>query len=150
MGPPPQRGPRLPAAASRLGAQPCALSWSQPRSVSMRMCSQSGSVPVGKVAVIRVGAPTNAELAVLTLGDVPQSPDRERLRARRAELGLPAGDEAPLIVDPFRGEAVDVQALPLHLRQARSTGVSLQADGGICRGLLRERYATVGVGEEEI
>jgi hypothetical protein len=104
----------------------------------------------GKVAVIRVGALTNAELAVLTLGDVPESPDRERLRARRAELGLPAGDEAPMIVDPVRGEAVDVQELPLHLRRARSTGVSLQANGGVCRGLLRERYATVGVGEEEI
>jgi hypothetical protein len=104
----------------------------------------------GKVAVIRVGAPTNAELAVLTLGDVLESPDRERLRARRAELGLPAGDEAPMIVDPVRGEAVDVQELPLHPRRARSTGVSLQADGGVCRGLLRERYATVGVGEEEI
>jgi hypothetical protein len=27
--------------------------------------------------------------------------------------------------------------------------VSLQANGGVCRGLLRERYATVGLGEEE-
>jgi hypothetical protein len=53
-------------------------------------------------------------------------------------------------VDPVRGEAVDVQALPLHLRRARSTRVSLQANGGVCRGLLRERYATVGVGEEEV
>jgi hypothetical protein len=25
----------------------------------------------------------------------------------------------------------------------------LQANGGVCRGLLRERYATVGLGEEE-
>ena len=48
-----------------------------------------------------------------------------------------------------RGEAVGVQALPLHLRRARLTGVSLQANGGVCRGLLRERYATVGLGEEE-
>jgi hypothetical protein len=89
------------------------------------------------------------ELAVLTLGDVPQSPDRERLRARRAELGLPAGDDAPLLVDPLRGEAVGVQALPLHLRRARLTGIGMQANASVCRGMLRERYATVGVGEEE-
>jgi metal-sulfur cluster biosynthetic enzyme len=68
---------------------------------------------------------------------------------RKAVLGLPAGDDAPLLVDPVRGEAVGVQALPLHLRRARLTGLSLQANGGVCRGLLRERYATVGVGEEE-
>ena len=86
---------------------------------------------------------------MLTLGDVPQSPDRERLRARRAELGLPAGDDAPLLVDPLRGEAVGVQALPLHLRRARLTAIGLEANGGVCRGLLRERYATIGVGEEE-
>ena len=35
----------------------------------------------------------------LTLGDVPPSPDLDRLRARRAELGLPADDDAPLLVD---------------------------------------------------
>jgi len=92
---------------------------------------------------------TPDELAGLTLGGVPESPDRERLRSRRAELGLPAGLDAPLLVDPVRGEAVGVESLPLHLRRARLTGVSLQANGGVCRGLLRERYATVGLGEEE-
>ncbi len=91
---------------------------------------------------------TPDELAVLTLGDVPQSPDRERLRVRRAELGLPAGNDAPLLVDPVGGEAVGVDALPVHLRRARLTGVSLQANGGVCRDLLRERYASVGLGEE--
>ena len=65
---------------------------------------------------------TPDELAELTLGDVPASPDRERLRSRRAELGLPSGDDAALLVDPVTGEAVGVQALPLHLRRARLTG----------------------------
>jgi metal-sulfur cluster biosynthetic enzyme len=92
---------------------------------------------------------TPDELAELTLGDVPASPDKERLRARRAELGLPSGDDAALLVDPVTGAAIGVQALPLHLRKARLTGVSLQANGSVCRGLLRERYATVGLGEEE-
>jgi metal-sulfur cluster biosynthetic enzyme len=92
---------------------------------------------------------TPDELAELTLGDIPTSPDVERLRSRRAELGLPSGDDSALLVDPVTGAAVGVQALPLHLRKARLTGVSLQANGGVCRGLLRERYATVGLGEEE-
>ena len=92
---------------------------------------------------------TTDELAEMTLGEVPASPDRERLRSRRAELGLPATDDAALLVDPVSGEAVGVQALPVHLRRARLTGISLEANGGVCRGLLRERYATVGLGEEE-
>jgi metal-sulfur cluster biosynthetic enzyme len=91
---------------------------------------------------------TPEELAELTLGDVA-SPDVERLRSRRAMLGLPSGDDDALLVDPVTGDAVGVQALPLHLRRARLTGVSLQANGGVCRGLLHERYATVGLGEEE-
>lgn len=92
---------------------------------------------------------TPDELATLTLGDVPASPEVERLRSRRTELGLPSADESALLVDVVTGEAVGLMALPLHLRRARLTGVSLQANGGVCRGLLRERYATVGLGEEE-
>ena len=92
---------------------------------------------------------TTDELAELTLGDVPPSGDRERLRSRRAELGLPSGDDSALLVDATTGEAVGAQALPLHLRRARLTRVSVDANGGVCRGLLRERYGTVGVDEEE-
>ncbi len=91
---------------------------------------------------------TPEELANMTLGDVPPSPARERLRARRAQLGLSADDDAPLLVTAD-GAPVNVDALPLHLRRARLTGVSLAANSGVCRGLLRERYATVGIGEEE-
>ena len=92
---------------------------------------------------------TTDELAELTLGDVPPSADRERLRSRRAELGLPSGDDSALLVDATTGEAIGAQALPLHLRRARLTRVSVDANGGVCRGLLRERYGTVGVDEEE-
>jgi metal-sulfur cluster biosynthetic enzyme len=92
---------------------------------------------------------TTDELAELTLGDVPPSTDRERLRSRRAELGLPSGDDSALLVDATTGEAVGAQALPLHLGRARLTRVSIDANGGVCRGLLRERYGIVGVDEEE-
>ena len=88
------------------------------------------------------------ELAELTLGDAPASPDRERLRARRAELGLPAEDSSPLLVDPVTGEGIEVTALPLHLRKARLTRVGTEANSGICRGMLRDRYPTFGLGED--
>jgi metal-sulfur cluster biosynthetic enzyme len=89
---------------------------------------------------------TPDELAALTLGDAPPSADRERLRARRAELGLPSDDASALLVDAVTGDAVGVQALPLHLRRARLTRTGVEANTGICRGMLRDRYATEGVG----
>jgi len=81
-----------------------------------------------------------ADLAAMTLGEVPWSPALDRLRRRRAEVGLPAGDDAPLLVDPASGAAVGDGAVPLHLRRARLTRTSLDANTGICRGMLRHRY----------
>ncbi|MGI8709811.1 MAG: iron-sulfur cluster assembly protein [Acidimicrobiales bacterium] len=93
---------------------------------------------------------TEERLAALTLGQTPDSPDVQRLRARRAELGLPAGDEDPLVLDPATGEPIPVDKLPLHLRRARLTRVSLDANSGVCRGMLRHRYGTVDQrGDEE-
>jgi metal-sulfur cluster biosynthetic enzyme len=81
-----------------------------------------------------------AELAATTLGDVPLSSALVRLRRRRAELGLPFDDDALLLVDPATGAPVDAAAVPLHLRKARLTRTSLDANTGICRGMLRHRY----------
>ncbi|MDQ1674548.1 MAG: hypothetical protein QOC98_3110 [Frankiaceae bacterium] len=87
-----------------------------------------------------VGGATAEDLATTTLGQVPPTPDRERLRRRRAQLGLPSDDAAPLLVDPATGTAIGVDALPLHLRKARLTAVSIEANGGVCRGMLAARY----------
>ena len=95
----------------------------------------------------RAGVTTD-ELAGLTLGEAPATPDRERLRSRRAELGLPAGDDAPLLVDAATGAAVGAEGLPLHLARTRLTRVSVEANSGVCRGLLRDRYPSmVGQGQ---
>ncbi|HTZ94582.1 MAG TPA: iron-sulfur cluster assembly protein [Streptosporangiaceae bacterium] len=83
-------------------------------------------------------------LCAITLGEVPPSAALERLRQRRAELGLPVGDNALLLVDPATGDPVSAQAVPLHLRRARVTAISMQANGGICRGMLRQRYDIPG------
>ncbi|MCW2643491.1 MAG: hypothetical protein JWP76_5797 [Dactylosporangium sp.] len=91
-----------------------------------------------------------AALVALTLGEVPPSRALDRLRQRRAELDLPAGDDAPLLIEPTTGAPVADAAVPLHLRKARTTRISVEANSGICRGMLRHRYDTQGEGEEEL
>lgn len=79
-------------------------------------------------------------LAELTLGDAPGGEDTDRLRTRRRELGLPAGDADPLVLDPATGKAVADGALSRHLHLARATRVSQDANSGVCRGMLLARY----------
>jgi hypothetical protein len=81
-----------------------------------------------------------ASLAGRTLGEAPASVDRERLRARRRELGLPAGDRDPLVIDPATGAGIDPAAMRRHLGVARLTRVSQEANSGVCRGMLHARY----------
>ncbi len=90
------------------------------------------------------GTPPDA-LSGLRLGQVPPSRPLGRLRERRAELGLPAGDDAPLLIDPRTGEPVGPDSTPIHLRRARLTRTSLEANGSICRGMLRHRYDSPGL-----
>jgi metal-sulfur cluster biosynthetic enzyme len=80
-------------------------------------------------------------LRELTLGDVPPSAELTRLRQRRAELGLPSGDDAPLLIDPQTGAAVAADAVPLHLRKARVTRAGIDANTSICSGMFRHRYS---------
>jgi metal-sulfur cluster biosynthetic enzyme len=91
-----------------------------------------------------------ADLPGLTLGDVPPSPALDRLRQRRAELGLPSGDGAPLLIDPATGARVSGDAMPLHLRRARTTRISIDANVGICRGMLRHRYDSEGLNQQDL
>lgn len=83
---------------------------------------------------------TPAELVALTLGAVPASPELDRLRQRRAELGLDTGDDAPLLLDPATGARIAEASVPLHLRKARVTQASIEANTSICSGMFRARY----------
>jgi metal-sulfur cluster biosynthetic enzyme len=98
--------------------------------------------------LLAAGAEPQALLR-MTLGELPPSRALDRLRQRRAELGLPAGGDAPLLIEPETGAPVGGEAMPLHLRRARTTRVSIEANAGICRGMLRHRYAASGLGEED-
>jgi metal-sulfur cluster biosynthetic enzyme len=88
--------------------------------------------------LMREGA-TPEQVAAMTLGEAPATDDLRRLRARRRELGIPSDDTDPLVVDPT-GRTVGVDALPLHLRKARSYQVGVDANTSICRGQLAARY----------
>ena len=83
------------------------------------------------------------QLAELTLGATPASADLQRLRQRRAALGLPAGDHSPLLIHPDGSRVAAVQ-VPLHLRRARLTRLGIEANGDMCRSLLQTRYGTAG------
>src|ERR1700759_3856347 len=84
---------------------------------------------------------TPAELVALTLGAAPQSAELDRLRQRRADLGLAAADDAPLLIDPGAGAPVALGAIPLHLRRARVTQAGIDANTSMCSGMLRYRYS---------
>jgi metal-sulfur cluster biosynthetic enzyme len=83
---------------------------------------------------------TPQDLRRMVLGDVPPSAELTRLRQRRADLGLSAADDGPLLIDPVTGERVDEKALPLHLRRARVTRTGIEANTSICSGMLGFRY----------
>jgi len=83
---------------------------------------------------------TPAELVNLTLGATPRSEHLDRLRKRRAELALPADDCSFLLLDPATGDRIPEAQIPLHLRKARVTQASLDANTSICTGMLEARY----------
>jgi len=83
---------------------------------------------------------TPAALNDMTLGEVAASPALQRLRRRRADLGLDIGDDAPLLIDPTTGGRVAVADVALHLRKARTTKVGIDANTSICQGMLQHRY----------
>jgi metal-sulfur cluster biosynthetic enzyme len=89
-----------------------------------------------------------AALAAMRLGDAPASAALDRLRERRAELGLPCGDEDPLVIDPVTGRGVAAEDLPLHLRRSRVTRVGIEANTSICSGMFRHRYPSGKSGKE--
>ena len=101
----------------------------------LRKAVMAGTDQVCRPLLAAGTSPT--ELLAMTLGEVPPSVGLVRLRERRAALGLPAADSAPLLIDPVSGAPVPADAAPLHLRKAKVTRVSIEANAGICRGMLR-------------
>jgi metal-sulfur cluster biosynthetic enzyme len=85
------------------------------------------------------------ESAVQALGEVRLAdlPDDETTRAlvrRRETLGLPVTPDARVMVD-HAGRGFAPGEVPMALRRARSTRISIEGNAHFCRGLLRTRYA---------
>ncbi|MCW2773119.1 MAG: Metal-sulfur cluster biosynthetic enzyme [Nocardioides sp.] len=71
------------------------------------------------------------------LGDLPSDEHAEALRRRRTTLGLPDSADALVLVDHEGRAPADV---PMALRRARSTRISIDGNAHFCRGLLGTRY----------
>ncbi len=55
-----------------------------------------------------------------------------------------------VLIDATTGAQVAPDNLTMHLARARLTRVNIDANGSVCRGMLRERYAgTRGIGQVE-
>ena len=68
--------------------------------------------------------------------------DAERVRELRTALGYDASDDAPAFVT---GDGQPVTDFARFRRMASLTALSLETNGGMCRDLLRVRYAEEGV-----
>lgn len=111
------------------------------RASFLRKAVMAGTDQVCRSLVSPAGdLPDSGALSAMTLGDVPSSPALDRLLRRRAELGLPCGDDDPLVIDPVTGAGVAPGDLPLHLRKARVTRAGIEANTSICTGMLHHRY----------
>jgi metal-sulfur cluster biosynthetic enzyme len=80
-----------------------------------------------------------ADLLGVRLGDLPASTHTTALVRRRESLGLPTDPDAPVLVDAD-GRRPTPDAVPLTLRRARATRISIDGNAHFCRGLLRTRY----------
>jgi metal-sulfur cluster biosynthetic enzyme len=82
-------------------------------------------------------------LGSVTLGDLPPGGHTEALGRRRAALRLPDSPDALVMVD-HDGHGYAPEDVPLALRRARSTRISIDGNAHFCRGLLRTRYPDSG------
>ncbi|MDP9989108.1 metal-sulfur cluster biosynthetic enzyme [Arthrobacter oryzae] len=89
--------------------------------------------------------PTLAEESVGTvrLGDLPAGRTKDALVRRRQAVGLPTAPDAVVLVD-HEGVPYPAEKVPMALRRARSTRISIDGNAHFCRGLLRTRYEGSG------
>jgi len=79
-----------------------------------------------------------AELAGMRLDEIPSSEAKDKYLSRREELGLDVSADTPFVVDPD-GRKIPEDAVMQHLRFARVTRLSIEANAGFCRGVLAAR-----------
>lgn len=78
-------------------------------------------------------------LGAVTLDDLPDDEATAALLRRRQGVGLPVTPDSTVLVD-HEGNGYRPEEVPLRLRMARSTRISIDGNAHFCRGLLRTRY----------
>jgi metal-sulfur cluster biosynthetic enzyme len=76
------------------------------------------------------------------LGDAPGCRELEQVQARRRDLGLPAGPDAPLLIDAD-GAPIATGDIRVQLRLARMARLNIEGNSHFCRGLLAARYESL-------
>jgi hypothetical protein len=79
-------------------------------------------------------------LSEVRLRGLPVGGHTEALHRRRLALGLSVSPDALVMVD-HEGRGYAPAEVPLALRRARATRISIDGNAHFCRGLLRTRYA---------
>ncbi len=82
---------------------------------------------------------SESSLSGVRLDDLPDGAVTEALLRRRRAIGLPTEPDALVMVDHL-GHGYAPDDVPLALRRARSTRISIDGNAHFCRGLLRTRY----------
>lgn len=82
---------------------------------------------------------TEEGLGAVTLGELPDDNTTAALLRRRRTLGLSTRPDDLAMVD-HTGRGYAPSQIPLALRRARSTRISIDGNAHFCRGLLRTRY----------
>jgi metal-sulfur cluster biosynthetic enzyme len=85
-----------------------------------------------------------SSLGDVRLDDLPADANREALLRRREAIGLPTAPDALVMVDHL-GRGYTPDDVPMALRRARSTRISIDGNAHFCRGLLRTRYGETDV-----
>lgn len=89
-----------------------------------------------------------ANVGTVRLGDLPPGRTKDALVRRRSALGLPTEPAAVVLVD-HDGRPYPAEDVPMALRRARSTRISIDGNAHFCRGLLRTRYAGSGADQTD-
>ena len=83
------------------------------------------------------------EMGTVRLRDLPAGRNKDALLRRRSALGLPDTADSIVLVN-HEGLPYPAEAVPMALRRARSTRISIDGNAHFCRGLLRTRYEGSG------
>jgi metal-sulfur cluster biosynthetic enzyme len=79
------------------------------------------------------------EMGTVRLRELPDDENTGALMRRREMIGLPTTSDSVVMVDHEGNDYAEID-VPLALRRARSTRISIDGNTHFCRGLLRTRY----------